>query len=63
LEWLSSQYLQIINAGETVEKRETSSTVGENINRYGHYGEQHGGSLKKKTKKQKKIVPLTQKSC
>ena len=46
-EWPSSENLQIINAGETVEKREPSSTVGENINRYNHYGEQYGGSLKK----------------
>ena len=38
--------LQTINAGEGVEKREPSCTVGGNVNRYSHYGEQYGGSLK-----------------
>ena len=38
--------LQTINAGEGVEKREPSSTVGGNVNWYSHYGEQYGGSLK-----------------
>ena len=38
--------LQTINAGEAVEKREPSYTVGGNVNWYGHYGEQYGGSLK-----------------
>ena len=38
--------LQTINAGEAVEKREPSCTVGGNVNWYSHYGEQHGGSLK-----------------
>ena len=32
--------LQVINAGEGVEKREPSSTVGGNANWCGHYGEQ-----------------------
>ena len=32
LEWASSKNLQIINAGEGVEKREPSCTVGENVN-------------------------------
>ena len=32
--------LQAINAGEGVEKREPSSTVGGNANWCGHYGEQ-----------------------
>ena len=45
-EWLSSKSLQIINAGEGVEKREPSYTVGENVNWYRHYGEQYDGSLK-----------------
>ena len=37
--------LQVINAGEGVEKKEPSYTVGGNaINR--HYGDQYGGSLK-----------------
>ena len=38
--------LQTINAGEGVEKREPSYTVGRNVNWYSHYGEQYGGSLK-----------------
>ena len=38
--------LQIINAGEGVEKREPTYTVGGNVNWYSHYGEQYGGSLK-----------------
>ena len=40
---------KIMNAGEGVEKREPSYTVGEKVNWYSHYGEQYGGSLKKKT--------------
>ena len=42
-EWPSLKNLQIINAGEDVEKRSASYTVGENVNWYSHYG----GSLKK----------------
>ena len=38
--------LQIINAGEGVEKKEPSCTVGGNVNWYSHYREQYGGSLK-----------------
>ena len=34
------------NAGEGVEKREPSYTVGANANQYSHYGEQCGDSLK-----------------
>ena len=34
------------NAGEGVEKREPSYTVGGNANWYSHYGEQCGDSLK-----------------
>ena len=41
----SSESLQIINAGEGVEKR-ASDIVGGNVNWYSHYGEQYGGSLK-----------------
>ena len=33
-QWLSLKSLQIINFGETVDKRETSYTVGENGNWY-----------------------------
>ena len=42
----SSKSLQTINAGEGVEKREPSYTVGGSVNWYNHYGEQYGGSLK-----------------
>ena len=45
-EWLRSKSLQAINAGEGVEKREPSYTVGANANSYSHYGEQCGDSLK-----------------
>ena len=38
--------LQTKNAGEDVEKREPSYTVGGNANEYSHYGEQCGDSLK-----------------
>ena len=34
------------NAGEGVEKKEPSYTVGGNVNWYSHYGAQYGGSLK-----------------
>ena len=40
--------LHILNAGEGVEKREPSCTVGGNANWYRHYGEQCEDSLKKK---------------
>ena len=36
----------IINAGEGVERSESSYTVGGNVNWYRHCGEQYGGSLK-----------------
>ena len=42
----ASENLQTTNAGEGVEKREPSCTVGGNVNWYSHYGEQYGGSLK-----------------
>ena len=45
-EWPLSKSLQTINAGEDVEKRKPSCTVGGNVNWYNHYGEQHGGSLR-----------------
>ena len=38
--------LQAINAGEGMEKREPSYTVGGNANQYNHYGEQCADSLK-----------------
>ena len=34
---------KITNAGEGVEKKEPSSTVGGNVNWYSHYGKQYGG--------------------
>ena len=39
-----------VNAGEGVVKRESSYTVGGNVNWYSHYGEQYGGSLKTKNR-------------
>ena len=42
----SSKRLQTINAGEGVEKRELSYTVGGNANWDSHYGEQCEDSLK-----------------
>ena len=41
-EWPSSTNLQTINAGEDVEKRESSYTVGGNANWHNHYEEQDG---------------------
>ena len=38
--------LQIINAGEGVEEKELSYTVGGNVNWCNHYGVQYGCSLK-----------------
>ena len=46
LEWPSSKSPQIINAGEGVEKRECSCTVGANVNWYSHYGRQYEESFK-----------------
>ena len=46
VKWPSSKNLETINAGEGVEKRDPSCTVGGNVNGYSHYGEQYGGSLK-----------------
>ena len=43
---ISNKSLQAINAGEGVEKRESSYTVGGNANYYSHYGEQCGDTLK-----------------
>ena len=39
--------LQIMNAGEGMEKREPSTTVGGDVNWYNHYGKWYGGSSKK----------------
>ena len=46
-EWLSSKSLQMINAGEGVEKRESSCSVSGSVNWYSHYGRCYGDSLKK----------------
>ena len=42
----SSESLQIINAGEYVEKKETSYAVGGNGDWCSHYEEQYEGSFK-----------------
>ena len=44
VEWPSLTSQQI-NAGEDVEKREHSYTVGGNVSWYNHYGEHYGGTL------------------
>ena len=49
--WPSSKYLEIINAGEGVEKREPSYLVGGNVYWYSYYGEltvEYYSALKKK---------------
>ena len=46
-EWLLSKTLQTTNAGEGVEKRENSCTVGGNVNWYSLYGRRYGDSFKK----------------
>ena len=50
LEWLLSKYPQTSNAGEGVERREPSYTVGGNVNWYSHYVEQYAGFLKTKNR-------------
>ena len=45
-EWPSSKSLQTINAGEGVEKREHSCTVGGNVYWYSHHGRWYGDSFK-----------------
>ena len=42
--WPSLVSLQITNAGEGVEKRELSYTVGRNVNWYNHYRKQYGAT-------------------
>ena len=43
---IPSKSLQIINAGESMENREPSYTVGRNVHWYNHYGKQYGVSSK-----------------
>ena len=45
--WPSSKSLQTMKAGEGVEKKEPSYTVGGNVNWCSHYGKQYGVFLKK----------------
>ena len=40
-EWTKSKSLQVINAGDGVEKRECPCTVGGNVNWYSHYGRRY----------------------
>ena len=47
---VSLKNLQITNAGEGLEKKEPSYTVGGHGNWYSHYGDKYGGSLKTKSK-------------
>ena len=42
----SFKNLHTVNAGEGVEEKEPSYTIGVNVNQYSHYGEQCGVSLK-----------------
>ena len=42
----SSKSLQMIDAGEGMDKRELSYIVDGNVNWCSHYGEHYGGSLK-----------------
>jgi len=49
-----SRNIQIINAGEGVKRRASRYTVGGNVNRCSHCGEQYGCSLKKKKNTKKK---------
>ena len=44
-EWASSKSPLVINAGEGVEKRESSCTIGGNVNCCSHYEKQYGRSL------------------
>ena len=49
-EWPSLKNLQTVNAGDGVEKREPSYTVGGNVNWYSQYGKQYGASLNSKNR-------------
>ena len=43
-EWPSLVSVPVTNAGEGVEKREPSYTVGGDVSWYNHYAKQYGGS-------------------
>ena len=43
---LSLKIPQIINSGESIERKGSSYTIGGNVNWYSHYGEQYRGSLR-----------------
>ena len=43
---VSSKSLQVINAGESMKKKESSYTAGGIVNWYRYYGEQYGGCFK-----------------
>ena len=49
-DWPSFKSLQIINAGEGVEKREPSYTVGGTVYWCNHYGKLYGGTQKTKNR-------------
>ena len=55
-EWPTSKSLQIINGGESVEKKEPSCLVNEKVNQCSHYGRQYGASSDK-TKNRTTIWP------
>ena len=46
LDMPASKSLLTINAGEGVEKKEPTYTVGGNVNWFNHYGKQNGNSFK-----------------
>ena len=48
-EWPPSKYLQIINTGEDVERKEPSDTFGRNANWCTHYGEQYAAATAAKS--------------
>ena len=45
-EWPSARNLQTINAGQVVEKREPTYTVGGNVNWHSQYEAEYGGAYK-----------------
>ena len=49
-EWPSPKNLQTLNAGDGVEKRKSSCTVGGNVNWYSHYWRQIGDPSKTRNK-------------